>query len=182
MSTKVYIRDENGSFYSENRKTRFRMVVVEKFDDYINSEECIGKAFFRMYDSEGCKIAIEGNAEIIEGYIKERRHSRYIKDSMDELGIVVISGDAPVKDADSPTIFEKIVDDSFSFEELDEVLSLRMEFKKLDEEEQQLIKRIFRAERCLSEKEVAKQMRRSQQTISYRKGVVLEKLNKNLKN
>lgn len=181
MSTKVYMRDENGSIYSENRKIRYRIIIVENFDDYKKSEECIDKSFFCMCDSEGSEIAIEGDDAIIHGYIQEKRHSRYLKESRDELGIVEISGDTPIDTVDYSTIFDAIADESFYYEDLDDLLSVRMEFRKLNDEEKNLVKKLYCVKRHYSEKEIAKEMNKSQQAISYRKGLILDKINKNLK-
>lgn len=178
MNTKVYIKDEKGNIYSENRKTRYRMIMVEDFDDYKKSECCIGKSFFRMYDSEGSEVAIEGDASIIDEYVQEKEHSKYLKSIQDKLDIIVISGDTLIDAVDFSTIFDAVADDSFSYGDFDIILSLRMELEKLSEYERDLINKLFSDKRRYTQAEIAKQNNITQQKISYQKHLILRKLRK----
>lgn len=181
MNTKVYIKDENGNIYSENRKTRFRMITVENFDEYKKSKSCIGKSFFRMYDFQGNDIAIEGEASIIDEYIQEKQHSKYLRSIQDKLDIIVISGDTLIDEVDFSTVFDAISDDSFSYDAIDTILSLKMGLNKLSDYERELITKLFSDKHCYTQTEIARENNITQQKVSYQKHLILRKLRKLLK-
>lgn len=182
MSTKFYIKDSNGKFFSENRNIRYSMLEGKMLDEYIASGECKSKNFFVFFDDLGNRIAIEGSKEIIEKYIVDVRHSRYLRTIKNELGCVVVSGDVPIRHLDNLTIFDTLVDESIRFDdaliESDLLERLRLAIALLEPEEYDLVYFLYLMDNPFSERELAFLTDTAQTTINYRKTKVIEKIKK----
>lgn len=182
MSTKFYIKDNNGEIFSENRKTRYRLIKGQELKEYITNGMCKNKNFFVFVDDQGDKIVIEGKKEIIEECVSEKRHSRYIRTIKKSLGYVVVSKDEPIKQSDSLTNLDTLADESVRFEddliEADLLERLRIALTLLEDDEYDLIYFLYLMDDPFSERELAFLTDTPQTTINYRKAKVIEKIKK----
>lgn len=184
MRTKFYIKDNNGDIFSENRKTRYRLIKGQELKEYIANGMCKNKNFFVFVDDQGDKIVIEGNKKIIDEYISEKRHSRYIRNIKKSLGYVVISNGEPIKRSDCLTILDTLADESVRFEddliEADLLERLRLALALLEDDEYDLVYFLYLMDNPFSERELAFLTDTPQTTINYRKAKVIGKLKKYL--
>ena len=68
MSTKFYIKDENGNILSMDGKTRYTLLEGKAAYDFLKTEDGKRRCFHVEIDENGDKLGIEANPEIEKQY------------------------------------------------------------------------------------------------------------------
>ena len=66
MSTKFYIKDENGIFLSIDGKTKYTCLEGQALYDFLKTEDGGGRCFHVDVDEDGNKIGIEASPEFLK--------------------------------------------------------------------------------------------------------------------
>lgn len=180
MSTKFYVKDANGEFYSEDRKIRYKLLVGKKIIDYRRIKANEGKRFYSFSNKKGEEIAIEGDQDKVRRYKREDRCTSYQKEVKQKMGYVVVSGDAPLPENKEITLFDVLLDDSDSMEDrlidLDEHERLMLAIALLDKDERDLIDKLYLSETPMTERAYAKSKSLPHMTVHNRKIAILKKI------
>ena len=91
MSTKFYIKDENGNILSMDGKTRYTLLEGKAAYDFLKTEDGKRRCFHVEIDENGDKLGIEANPEIEKQYEADERHARYLRQIEVECNITVVS-------------------------------------------------------------------------------------------
>lgn len=179
----LYVVDENGEFYSEDRKVRYKELRGKALYDYQSSAEGKGE-YMDDTDESGNSYGMKIPDELKTEFRSEKRHADYLTEH--SKGYITISLDMNVGEEAEETLEAFIC-----AEDSDDVYNtvLRRErinklnniLPSLDKEEMELIFRLFLSDNLLTEGEYAELIGSSQQAIHYRKKEVLDRLKKFLK-
>lgn len=184
MSTKFYIKDENGIYLSIDGKTKYSCLEGKALYDFLKTEDGKRRSFHVDIDEDGNKTGIEASPEFLKKEESEKNHAAYLDRQRAESGIEVISANLIVRDSETNTeLIETIADISVNVEmevqKSIDLQKLRDALQHLTKEEYKLIYDLFLSDHPLSEPQIATKMCISQQAVSKRKKAVLCKL-KNL--
>ena len=182
MSTKFYIKDENGNILSMDGKTRYTLLEGKAAYDFLKTEDGKRRCFHVEIDENGDKLGIEANPEIEKQYEADERHARYLRQIEVECNITVVSANMLVSVAGEDDI-EMV--ETFADQETDvacgamrnmDLQSLRKALSKLSKEEYDLIYQLFLAEEPLTERQYGSVKGLPQKTVNCRKQAILGKL------
>lgn len=174
-----YIIDENGEFYSEDKKVRYKALSGNALHVFLASDKGKEKFFSTDTDSEGNVIGIEIPEKHKAEHEKQRLHSRYLRDvseryitisyemSMGEDGDETL--DTLICDEEEPDILECLLERNL-FKELKKI------FTSLDKEERDLLFKLFMSSEPLSEAEYAEEIGISQPAVHKKKICIMDKL------
>ncbi len=183
MSTKFYIKDENGIYLSVDGKTRYSMLEGQAAYDFLRSEEGQKRSFHVEVDENGDKLGVEGTPEIIAEYEPDQRHARYLREVEVECKVTIISANAivsiPGEDdielVDTFTDDEDLAEKAMHNIDLD---TLRKALQMLSQKEYQLIYDLYLAKEPLTVRELGQKYGVHFVTISKWHKSILEKLKK----
>ena len=125
---------------------------------------------------------IESDEETVKAFRKEKDEHDYLREQEDKYKTYMLSLDSLERESDYESVnaFNKISasDDDVVAEALKDMdlIKLSIALSTLDEEEIELISKLFLAAQPLSATQYGKLINESQQTVSYRKKKILEKL------
>lgn len=187
MSTKFYIKDDNGSILSIDGKTRYTLLEGKVAYDFLKTEDGKSRRFHVEIDDNGDKIGIEASHEKqdrVKEYEAEQRHARYLRDIEVECKITLVSANMLVSVAgeDDIEMLETIADqeadtESDALKELS-LQALRSALGKLSPAEYDLIFHLFLSDTPLTERQYAAKTNKPYMTIHNRKVTILKKLEK----
>lgn len=186
MST-YYIEDQNGDFFSVDKKRRFIKLSGTEAYKYLSIHK--DKRFYSLPSDKETDdpIYIEIPKSKIKSFRKEERHTQYLSECKRKSGFSDISfysfeenesggqstGEEVVADDDVDV--EKIVIHRIELEELKKALNY------LSKEEQEIITHLYSNE-PITIRELSKKMNVHYSTISRKHNAILRKLKKILKN
>lgn len=180
MSTKFYIKDDNGSILSMDGKTRYTLLEGNAAYDFLRTDEGKSRCFHVEVDENGDKLGIETDMEFKKKYQPEIRRKRYLEAVKVECKITFVSGNTPVEDTDYAELFDTIEDESADVYETlcekEEIDLLHQAIASLTEQEKDLLNKLYFDEKTISEKEYAKTCGISQQAVSKRKLAIFSKI------
>lgn len=183
MSTEFYIKDNQGTYLSENNDVRYRKLEGKELYDFLQTDEGKKKMFHIETDENGNKIGIETNHENLKKLEKVMKHTVYLQRKQNEKGYGFVSTSILINDSESKIeLIETIADITVDVE--DEVLRkidksrIRCALNRLNEDEYSLIYDLFFSDNPQSELMIAKKLHISQQAISKRKKAIFSKLKK----
>ena len=181
MSTKFYIKDENGIFLSIDGKTKYTCLEGQVLYDFLKTEDGKRRCFHVEIDEDGNKIGIEATHEFIKKEESEKNHAAYLERQKVESGLEVISANIIVRDNETDVeLIETIADVSVNVEQ--EVLramdlkNLQKALEQLTKSEYDLIYHLFLAQQPLTERQYGVVRRLPQKTVNNRKMAILRKL------
>lgn len=181
MSTKFYIKDENGSYLSIDGKTKYTLLEGKALYDFLKTEDGKRRSFHVEIDDDGNKIGIEATHEFIKQKESEKNHAAYLERQKAESGLEIISANIIVRDNETDVeLIETIADVSVNVEQ--DVLksmdlqNLHKALEQLSKSEYDLIYHLFLAQEPLTERQYAAVRRLPQKTVNYRKRMILRKL------
>ena len=184
MSTKFYIKDENGNILSMDGKTRYTLLEGKEAYDFLKTEDGKRRCFHVEIDENGDKLGIEANPEIEKQYEADERHARYLRQIEVECNITVLSANMLVSVAGEDDI-EMV--ETFADQETDveiramqsmDLQTLRKALSNLTPAEYDLIYHLYLAKKPLTVRELGKKYGVHFVTISKRQKAILEKLKK----
>ena len=184
MSTKFYIKDNNGNYASFDGNTRYTLLEGKTAYEFLKTEDGKRRCFHIEIDESGDKLGIETDTEIEKKYEAGERHARYLREIEAECNINVVSANKLVSVADENDI-EMI--EIFKNEETDmegnamhnvELHLLQKALRKLTPEEYDLIYQLYLAKNPLTVRELGKTYGVHFVTISKRHKAILKKLKK----
>ena len=182
MSTKFYIKDENGNILSMDGKTRYTLLEGKAAYDFLKTEDGKRRCFHVEIDENGDKLGIEANPEIEKQYEADERHARYLRQIEVECNITVVSANMLVSVAGEDDI-EMV--ETFADQETDvessamhnaDIKTLHEALKFLTPKEYAIIYHLYLAKKPLTEPQLAVKLGISQQAVSKRKKTILCKL------
>ena len=183
MSTKFYIKDNNGLFLSIDGKTRYTLLEGKALYDFLKTEDGKRRSFHVDIDEDGNKIGIEATPEFIKKEESDKNHAAYLERQKAESGLEIISANIIVRDNETDVeLIETVADVTVNVEM--EVLksidlqTLRDALQHLTREEYKLVYDLFLSDHPLTEPQIAAKLCISQQAVSKRKKAVLGKLKK----
>ena len=180
MSTKFYVKDNNGEFYSEDRKIRYKLLKGKQVIEDMDLAGRKRQKYFAIFNGKNSKIAIEGDRTKVIKYRSEDRRADYQKEVKQKLGYVIVSGDAPLPENGDITLFDVILDDSITMEDrlvdLDEHERLMLAIALLDKDERDLIYKLYLSETPMTERAYAKSKSLHYMTVHNRKVAILKKI------
>ena len=110
MSTKFYIKDENGSYLSIDGKTKYTLLEGKALYDFLKTEDGKRRCFHVEIDDDGNKIGIEATHEFIKQEESEKNHAAYLERQKVESGLEIISANIIVRDNETDVeLIETIV-------------------------------------------------------------------------
>lgn len=185
MSTKFYIKDENGRYLSTDGRTKYTCLQGKALHYFLKTEDGKRRSFHVDIDENGDKIGIEAEPELVSEYEAEDRRTRYLRDVELECKITVVSANVSVSahDEDEIQLLETVASDADVERDVQRSLdlqNLRIAFSHLTESEQGLIYALFLSSRPMTERQLSERTGVPQKTINCRKKVILEKLKKYL--
>ena len=179
----LYVVDENGEFYSEDRKVRYKELRGKALYDYQSSAEGKGE-YMEDTDESGNSYGMKIPDELKSEFRSEKRHTDYLTEQ--SKGYITISLDMDVGEEDEETLEAFIAD-----EDLEDVYNtvLRRErinklnniLPSLDKEEMELIFHLFLSDNPMTEVEYAEKIECSRQVVAYQKRLILDRLKNFLK-
>lgn len=182
MSTKFYIKDENGIYLSVDGKTRYSMLEGDELYMFLMSEEGKKRSFHVDTDENGDKIGIEGEPDKVRELDRINRRERYLNTVKLECNVTFVSGNMPVEDTDYAELFDTIEDESQDLDKMltaqEELRILRSALKLLKPAEFDLIYHLFLMDEPMTERQYARKTGIPQKTINDRKRSILRKLKK----
>lgn len=180
MSTKFYIKDDNGNFLSMDGRIRYTLLEGNEAYDFLMTEDGKNRCFHVEVDENGDKLGIETDQQFMKRHQPEMRRKRYLDAVKVECKITFVSGNAPVEDSDYAELFDTVEDESADvFETLcakEELLQLHRAIASLSEKEKDLLNKLFFDEKTMSEEEYAKLCGITQQAVSKRKLAIFSKI------
>ena len=184
MSTKFYIKDDNGSILSIDGKTRYTLLEGKAAYDFLKTDDGRRRCFHVEIDENGDKLGIEASHEKedkVKEYEAEQRHARYLRDIEVECKITVVSANMLVSVAGEDDI-EKL--ETFPEQETDtesvalkelSLDALRAALQKLSPAEYDIVHQLYLAETPVSERQLATKLGLPQKTLKCRKMTILKK-------
>ena len=182
MSTKFYIKDENGVYLSVDGKTRYTCLEGRELYLFLKSEEDKKRSFHVDIDDSGNKIGIEAEPKMITACAAQRERDRYRHKVMTKLNITVVSANTlvSVPGEESLELLDTIAgeDDDVETETIHrlDLETLRKALQTLTKEEYRIIYCLYLSKTPMSEKAIAKHFGMTQQAVSKRKRAIFEKL------
>lgn len=184
MSTKFYIKDENGIFLSTDGKVRYTLLEGKELYDFLKTEDGKRRKFHVDIDDDGNKIGIEAELEQISALSEQHDRDKYRNKVKKKLNITVLSANAVVSipGEDDIELIQTLVDEEVDVEadalhSLD-LKILRSALKTLTEEEYKLIYALYLAQTPMTERQLSAETGIPQMTINCRKNRLLRKLKK----
>lgn len=187
MSTKFYIKDDNGSILSVDGKTRYTLLEGKAAYDFLQTDNGRKRQFFVDVDENGDKLGVEVSHEKedkVKEYEAEQRHARYLRDIEVECKITVVSANMLVSVAgeDDIEMLETFADqetdtEADALKELS-LQALRSALGKLSPDEYDLVFHLFLSDTPMTERQYAMKTNKPYMTIHNRKVAILKKLEK----
>ena len=180
MSTKFYIKDNNGIYLSTDGKIRYTLLEGKALYDFLKTESGRSKCFHVDIDENGNKIGIEAEPKMITACAAQRERDRYRYKVMTKLNITVVSANTlvSVPGEDNLELLDTVADeDAEAMHHLD-LETLKKALQTLTKEEYRIIHCLYLSKSPMSEKEIAKHLGMTQQAVSKRKRAIFEKLKK----
>ena len=175
-----YIIDENGEFYSEDRKVRYKELRGKALYDYQSSAEGKGE-YMDDTDGSGNIYGMKIPDELKSEFRSEKRHADYLTEQ--SKGYITISLNMDVGEEDEETLEAFIAD-----EDLEDVytIALRREridklnniLPSLDKEEYEMIYWLILANDRMTLREYAEYSDMHFTTVDYRLKEILKKIRK----
>lgn len=182
MSTKFYIKDENGIYLSTDGMTKYTCLEGKALYEFLKTEDGKSRSFHVDIDDNGDKIGIEAEPQMLSACAEQRERDRYRSKVKAKLNITIISANTSVSipGEDDIELIETIADEETDVED-DAMHNLDLEtlqkaLHALTREEYRIIYHLYLAKAPMSEKEIAEHLGISQQAISKRKKAILAKL------
>ena len=179
----LYVVDENGEFYSEDRKVRYKELRGKALYDYQSSAEGKGE-YMEDTDESGNSYGMKIPDELKSEFRSEKRHTDYLTEQ--SKGYITISLDMDVGEEDEETLEAFIADEDL--EDVYNTVSRRERINKLnnilpslDKEEMELIFHLFLSDNPMTEVEYAEKIECSRQVVAYQKRLILDRLKNFLK-
>ena len=185
MSTKFYIKNDNGNILSMDGKTRYTLLEGKAAYDFLKTEDGKRRCFHVEIDENGDKLGIEANPEIEKQYEADERHARYLRQIEVECNITVVSANMLVSVAgeDDIEMVETFADPETDVESSAmhnaDIKVLRRALNMLTPQEYDLIYHLYLAENTMTERQYAARKKMAPMTIHNRKTAILKKLEKN---
>lgn len=184
MSTKFYIKDNNGIYLSTDGKIRYTLLEGKALYDFLKTENGRSRCFHVDIDENGNKIGIEAEPKMITACAAQRERDRYRHKVMTKLNITVVSANAlvSVPGEDDLELIDTVADEDVDLE-AEAMHDLNLEILKkalqaLTKEEYRIIHCLYLSKSPMSEKKIAKHLGMTQQAVSKRKRAIFEKLKK----
>lgn len=183
MSTKFYIKDENGIYLSVDGKTKYSMLEGKSAYDFLSSEEGQKRSFYVEVDENGDKLGIEGTPNIVAKFEPDQRHTRYLRETEVECKITFVSSNVTVSVPGEEDIeLEDMLDNGDDL--VEKVMHnidleiLRNALKMLSDKEYELIYDLYLSEEPLNVRELGEKYGVHFVTISKWRKSILSKLKK----
>ncbi len=182
MSFIGFIKDENGNYYSEDRKVRYIMLEGEELYKFLKSIKNQSRYFHIEIDEDGNRYAFETDLHTFLKLRKEQNHTNYLLGLESEFGYEIVSANYVYEEAlketelietfryDGEVCAEDVVIKMMLIE------ALRVALKQLSKDEYFLISKIYLSENRLSETQCAKMLGVTQQAISKKLSRIKNKL------
>lgn len=186
MSTKFYIKDENGIFLSTDGKIRYTMLKGKELYKFLKSENGKHRCFYVDFDDNGDKIGLEVDPKDSSDCSKQHERDKYIDRVKEELDITIVSASILVSTPgeDDIELTDTLVDEDekadvelMAMRNMD-LETLRAALKTLTEDEYKLIYDLYLARTPLTEQQIGDKIGMSQRGVSKRKYRILKKLKK----
>lgn len=181
MSTKFYIKDENGIFLSTDGKIRYTLLEGKALYDFLKTEDGKRRCFHVDIDENGDKTGIEASPEFIKAEEPEINHAAYLERHKAESDLEIISANIIIRDNETEVELIETVEDitvNVEFEALKaiDLQNLRRALKRLSKAEYNLIYHLYLADKPLTERQYGAIFRLPQKTVNNRKKAILCKL------
>ena len=184
MSTKFYIKDENGIFLSTDGKVRYTLLEGKELYDFLKTEDGKRRKFHVDIDDDGNKIGIEAEPEQISALSEQHERERYLKKVQATLQVKIISANVPVfiPGEDEVDLISTLEDEDTDVEadamhQMD-LETLRTALLTLSKKEYDLIHELYLAQTPKSERQLAAELGIPRMTLNSRKQAILRKLKK----
>lgn len=184
MSTKFYIKDENGIFLSTDGKIRYTVLEGKKLYDFLKTEDGKRRCFHVDIDENGDKTGIEAEPEQIRTCAEQHERDRYQYKVRKKRNITILSANAVVSipDEDDIELIQTVVDEEVDVEadalHQMELKTLREALKTLTEDEYELIYDLYLAQTPMSERQISAKTGIPQKTINNHRQSIMRKLKK----
>lgn len=184
MSTKFYIKDENGKYLSTDGQIKYTLLEGKELYAFLKSEAGRCRKFHVEPDESGNKIGIEIEPKMTTRSAEQHERDRYRNKVKAELNITIVSANTVISipGEEDIELIQTIPDDDADVEESAlhniDLETLRGALKSLSTEEYKIIFSLYLAKFPLSERQLAAKMGIAQMTLNYRKQVALRKLKK----
>ena len=184
MSFIGFIKDENGNYYSENRKTRYTMFEGEELIKFLKDTKGEPRYFHMEIDEEGNRYVFETDRERALKMKREMDHIWYKEQCKKSFGYQIVSANSICDICETETeLIENIsYEDDMSIEDLIvssiNLKKLRCILKKLKHDEYELIYLLYLCKDPLTIREYANIKSIPVMTAHCRKQAVLKKIKK----
>lgn len=182
MSTKFYIKDENGIYLSTDGKTNYICLEGAALYDFLNSEEGKKRTFYVDIDENGDKVGIEAEPKMITACNEQHERDRYRNKVKAQLNITIISNNTMVSipGEDEIELVQTFVDEDADVEadamhNLD-LETMRKALQRLTDEEYHLIYHLYLCKNPVTERKYADIKGLHYMTVHNRKNAILKKL------
>ena len=178
-----YFIDENGEFFSEDKKVRYKALSGKELYNYFTFEENKRKYFYTDMDENGNVFGVETPEKYRATYCSEKRHTDYI--NKDRRKYVHLSLDMEVGENQEESLVSFIPDEDMpdAFDVISKREMVRKMYKilpTLTKEETDLIYKLYLSNDRMSVAEYADMIGVSTQVVYYHKNLILEKIKKYL--
>jgi len=178
MSVTFYVRDPNGTIFSEDRKTRYREIAGSDIGAFLETPEGKSRIFYLFASKKGTH-AIEAPPELRKKYNCEDQRLRDRNKRNVETGVVVFSLSTLLEDGENTlldTIPDKSVDVAGDVEKKILHAYLRHVVSGLPRAERELIESLYLKDEPMTEREYSDFSGIPQKTINDRKRRILKRL------
>ena len=184
MSTKFYIKDQNGRFLSADGLAKYTCLEGKELYDFLKTEDGKNRSFYVDIDENGNKIGIEAEPKMITACNEQHERDRYRNKVKAQFNITIVSGNAAVSSPgeDEIELLETIIDEDADVE-ADAMHSLDLEtmrkaLQTLTREEYHLIYHLYLSKQPVTERKYAEIRGLHYMTVHNRKTAILKKLKK----
>ena len=118
MSTKFYIKDNNGIYLSTDGKIRYTLLEGKALYDFLKTENGRSRCFHVDLDENGNKIGSEAEPKMITACAAQRERDRYRYKVMTKLNITIVSANTlvSVPGEDDLELLDTVADEDVDLE------------------------------------------------------------------
>lgn len=182
-----YIEDENGNYYSADRRRRFIRLTGKEAYLFLRKHRTKTAYFYPTTTEEeaGNKVLIEIPEKSVPRFRKEMNHEKYIADIEKKSPIVCISLLEQAAGEEDLTVQDTIPDESINIEDrviLEiELEMLRRALKTLSDDELRIVHSLYLSHDPLSETKLSEILSIPRTTLRSRRDQIFERIRKFLK-
>lgn len=177
-----YIENENGNYFSTNRKRRFIRLVGEEAFQYLKKHRSQIAYFYptTTEESGGNLVFVEISEEIASKTRSDLNHEKYVKDTIKKSPYIIISLLDQAEGEEDLTVQDTIIDESVNVEDkvvLEiELEMLRRALRALSDDDLKIVHSLYLSDDPLSESKLSEILGIPRTTLMSRREQIFSRI------